>query len=67
MLSFFVLVARAALRAGRALSERRRNTAALRDLHLLDERALRDLGLSHRAAAEFVGAVAAEGDRRFCP
>ena len=39
-------------RIARALLRRRRRAAAYRDLELLDAVALRDLGLSHRAAAE---------------
>jgi uncharacterized protein YjiS (DUF1127 family) len=34
------------------LAARRRRLNGYRDLQLLDERALRDIGLSHRAAAD---------------
>ena len=39
-----------------AWEERRRRAAERRDLRSLDEYALRDIGLSHRAAAEWTQA-----------
>ena len=40
-------------RVEEALTERRRRAAIRRELQWLDERTLHDLGLSHRAAAEW--------------
>lgn len=47
------LPARLARRAARALAERHRRAIAYRDLQSLDAYMLRDIGLSHRAAAEY--------------
>lgn len=43
---------RLAGRAARTLADRRRRAIAYRDLQSLDAQLLRDIGLSHRAAAE---------------
>ncbi|MGZ5130306.1 MAG: hypothetical protein ACXWIG_05220 [Caldimonas sp.] len=53
MLRFFHRIAQRARGAVATLVERHRSAIAYRDLQLLDERVLRDIGLSHRAAVEF--------------
>lgn len=45
--------ARLVRRAARALVERHRRAIAYRDLQSLDAYMLRDIGLSHRAVAEY--------------
>ncbi|MEJ8821221.1 DUF1127 domain-containing protein [Variovorax humicola] len=44
---------RLSLRIAEAMAARRRRVDAYRDLQSLDEHALRDIGLSHRAVAEW--------------
>lgn len=50
---WLALSAHLARSAARVLAERHRRAIAYRDLQTLDSHMLRDLGLSHRAAAEY--------------
>ena len=52
LLHYWTFFAHAAQRAARAYRDWRRAAIAHREVQLLDDHALRDLGLSHRAAIE---------------
>jgi uncharacterized protein YjiS (DUF1127 family) len=51
MTRFFDQIAQLARRVACFLAAQHRRAVAYRDLQLLDDRMLRDIGLSHRAAA----------------